>query len=240
MYHIREIERYRVSKRSSDVEIASTFSRQLNDQNANIIIFSEGVSATGITSDVSQCGSHVHGIDSMKYSWVENNQNVLFGRGINTTNTGCPSILKELEMGIAADCGYIKEHGGTKNALTQIISNINIASALFEKQFNVSLVIIRVVFAEQCTLSGNVTRWNQDCNENCTSNTLLLIIDNMKSRLSDFSYWRGFRANDTLGLWHLMTKCPSQPSVGLAWRGQICETTARKQDDGFYISGTVY
>jgi hypothetical protein len=170
MYHIREIERYRISKRSSDVEIASTFSRQSIDQNANIIIFSEGLSASGSTSNVSQCGSHVRrGIDSMKNSWVEIDRNALFGRGLNTTSAGCPQIKKELHMGIAADCSYIKAHGGIKNALTQIISTINIASELFEMQFNISLILLRVVFAEQCTPSDNVTRWNQECDVNCKS-----------------------------------------------------------------------
>ena len=43
----------------------------------------------------------------------------------------------------------------------------------------------------------------------------------LDSRLSLFSQWRGTRSNDNLGLWHLMSGCPTGSEVGIAWLASL-------------------
>ena len=43
----------------------------------------------------------------------------------------------------------------------------------------------------------------------------------LSSRLSLFSQWRGTRSNDSLGLWHLMSGCPTGAEIGVAWLGTL-------------------
>ena len=39
----------------------------------------------------------------------------------------------------------------------------------------------------------------------------------LDNRLSIFSQWRGNKGNDGIGLWHLMSGCPTGSEVGIAW-----------------------
>jgi hypothetical protein len=48
--------------------------------------------------------------------------------------------------------------------------------------------------------------WNTDCS------TVTL-----NDRLSLFSAWRGAKGSDGVGLWHLMSGCPTGSEVGIAW-----------------------
>ena len=43
----------------------------------------------------------------------------------------------------------------------------------------------------------------------------------LDSRLSLFSKWRGNNNADGLGLWHLMSGCPTGSEVGIAWLGTL-------------------
>lgn len=99
-------------------------------------------------------------------------------------------------MGVAADCTYVKFYKTQENAKRQIIHNFNMASALFEETFNISLGIMNITLmnASSC---DNVS-WNRPCNANYS----------LADRLSDFSLWRSHLGNDGAGLWHLMTNCP--------------------------------
>jgi Metallo-peptidase family M12B Reprolysin-like len=84
---------------------------------------------------------------------------------------------------------------------------------------------------ESCTPSSDVTSWNVECSDSYT----------IASRLSDFSKWRGLQTNDTNGVWHLMSKCATQPSVGIAWLGMLCQTADQVQGSGTsaqHVSGT--
>ena len=54
--------------------------------------------------------------------------------------------------------------------------------------------------------------WNIDCTASVTLN----------DRLSLFSEWRGQRENDGIGLWHLMSGCPTGTEVGVAWLSTLC------------------
>ena len=106
----------------------------------------------------------------------------------------------------------------TTQALTQILSNVNQASLLFEKSFNIQLSIERIIFMEKCTPDSETAPWNRECSADYR----------IENRLSDFSFWRGAQ-NDKLGLWHLHTKCASFPAIGIAWLGTLCNMGYVKQ-----------
>ncbi|KAJ3751090.1 Metallo-peptidase family M12-domain-containing protein [Lentinula detonsa] len=143
-------------------------------------------------------------------------------------NAGCPTTQKLLYMGVAADCKYVSNYGGSMNATTQILMNWNSASALYKSTFNVSLGIIEVqVQNETCpTTADSAVPWNVDCTN----------VD-LNDRLSLFSEWRGQRGNDSIGLWHLMSGCPTGTEVGIAWLGTLCQTDA-SGSTGSVSSGT--
>ncbi|KAJ4485475.1 zinc metalloprotease [Lentinula aciculospora] len=143
-------------------------------------------------------------------------------------NAGCPTTQKLLYMGVAADCKYVSNYGGSMNATTQILMNWNSASALYKDTFNVSLGIVEVqVQNETCPTTADPTiPWNVDCTN-----------VELNDRLSLFSEWRGQRGNDSIGLWHLMSGCPTGTEVGIAWLGTLCQTDA-SGSTGSISSGT--
>ncbi|KAJ7652010.1 zinc metalloprotease [Mycena polygramma] len=132
-------------------------------------------------------------------------------------NTGCPSTQKVLYMGVAADCEYTQKYGSHSNATTQILTNWNSASSLYKSTFNVSLGIVELqIQDETCPNPVNASfPWNVDCN-NVTLN----------DRLSLFSQWRGDKGSDGVGLWHLMSGCPTGSEVGIAWLATLCSQSA--------------
>jgi len=157
--------------------------------------------------------------------------------GNNTSNfqdnigqsTGCPSTQKVVYMGVAADCVYTSTYGSTQNASQQILNNFNTASALYKSTFNVSLGIVELqVHDPTCPATTDPANpWNIPCQSNVTLN----------DRLSLFSEWRGQRSNDSAGLWHLMSGCPTGTEVGIAWLGTLCQTSA-SGPTGNVVSGT--
>ncbi|KIK70326.1 hypothetical protein GYMLUDRAFT_32330 [Collybiopsis luxurians FD-317 M1] len=150
-----------------------------------------------------------------------------FAGSIGNT-AGCPTSQKLLYMGVAADCKYVSTYGGSANATNQILANWNSASALYKNTFNVSLGIVEVqIQNETCpTTADPSVQWNVDCSN----------VD-LNNRLSLFSEWRGQRADDNIGLWHLMSGCPTGTEVGIAWLGTLCQTSA-SGNTGSISSGT--
>ncbi|KAF9480428.1 zinc metalloprotease [Pholiota conissans] len=155
------------------------------------------------------------------------------GMGTNFINSigstqGCPSTQRIIYMGVAADCTYVSTYNGQENATQQILNNWNSASALYKSTFNVSLGIAELqVKSETCpSVADPATPWNVPC-----ANAEL---DN---RLSIFSDWRGQKGNDSIGLWHLMSGCPTGSEVGIAWLATLCQQEATGQT-GSTVSGT--
>jgi hypothetical protein len=140
---------------------------------------------------------------------------------------GCPPSKRLLLMGVAADCSYVAEKGSRSEALNSILTNWNTVSKVFESAFNVQLGVAKVVLLESCTPTDSITPWNADCAKSSYT---------ISNRLSDFSRWRGTQ-QDTYGLWHLMTKCSTQPAVGIAWLGTLCTQNSIAQG-GQFVSGT--
>ncbi|KAL1920889.1 uncharacterized protein VTP21DRAFT_11524 [Calcarisporiella thermophila] len=149
---------------------------------------------------------------------------------------GCPKSRLINYMGVAADCTFVDHHQSAEDVRKQIITDFNTASVVYERSFNISLGIIFIeIYEPPCSMVGNdgtgAVPWNRDCSEAYTIN----------QRLSDFSYWRGQRGEDGVGLWHLMTKCNTDSKIGVAWLGQLCTSTSSIQQTEYgqnWVSGT--
>ncbi|KAF8895037.1 Metallo-peptidase family M12-domain-containing protein [Gymnopilus junonius] len=150
-----------------------------------------------------------------------------FVNSIGST-AGCPTTQKVIYMGVAADCTYVSNYGGQENATTQILNNWNSASALYKSTFNVSLGIAELqVRSEVCpSMADPTVPWNVPCSSAA-----------LDSRLSLFSQWRGSKGNDGLGLWHLMSGCPTGSEVGIAWLATLCQQAATGNTPSI-VSGT--
>lgn len=150
---------------------------------------------------------------------------------INSINdtTGCPDTQQIVYMGVALDCNYIAAYGSTDAARTQVLNNWNQVSALYKSSFKISLGIIELQVQNMTCPSAPVSgeEWNVGCDANVTLDT----------RLADFSAWRGAKGDDGAGLWHLMSACPTDSEVGVAWLGTLCQTDSTQQSSGT-VSGT--
>ena len=264
MLHIKSTRDYTNSRREEDIELAPPSSRPVHQKHAKFVLIrdvdpeKEDVSDTCKLGDdpgkcifqnmlvkrdlnptvVSSCGVGDNQVkamfDAAKDTQTPFKRQLQSKFGLQSKAAACPLPSKQLlAMGVAADCSYVIEKGGVSQALAQILSNFNSASAVFEKTFNVQLGVAKVQIEQQCSpVSDPVTPWNVDC-----SNAAYTISD----RLSDFSRWRGTVSSDGMGLWHLMTKCSTQPAVGIAWLKMLCQNTVRTQNDGGetqVVSGT--
>ncbi|ORX35582.1 Metallo-peptidase family M12-domain-containing protein [Kockovaella imperatae] len=156
------------------------------------------------------------------------------GGGNNYINSignraGCPNQQRLLYMGVAVDCNYVTTYGNEADARVQVLNNWNQASALYKSTFNVSLGIVELIVQNQScgTTPPSDAQWDVSCDAGIT----------MDQRLSLFSQWRGFRSEDGIGLWHLMSACPTDTEVGVAWLGTLCQTTSNQQGSSF-VSGT--
>lgn len=142
---------------------------------------------------------------------------------------GCPSTNRVVYMGVALDCNYIRTYGSTAQAREQVLTVWNQISALYRSTFNISLGIVELVVQDLACPAQAVqgSEWDVSCDAGLT----------LDQRLSLFSQWRGNRGDDGVGLWHLMSACPTDTEVGVAWLGTLCQTTSNFQA-GSYVSGT--
>ncbi|KUI57711.1 Disintegrin and metalloproteinase domain-containing protein B [Cytospora mali] len=169
------------------------------------------------------------GIDK-RSSWSSEAGNLLFGRQIDGTTggnsagvnlsstigstTGCPTARKVALIGIATDCTYMADFDGNETAVrSNIITQVNTASQVYESTFNISLGIQNLTVSPQAcpSTSNSEAPWNIGCSDSLT----------ITDRLNLFSQWRG-QHNDTNAYWTLMSTCGTDSAVGLAWLGQLC------------------
>lgn len=144
------------------------------------------------------------------------------GAGVNLVSSigntqGCPSMRKVALVGVATDCTYTATFDSETATRQNVINQINTASDLYEKTFNISLGLANLVISpKDCPGSAPAaTPWNV----NCQSNT------DIQARLNLFSAWRGTK-NDNYSHWTLLTNCNTGSAVGLAWLGQACVVNA--------------
>lgn len=169
---------------------------------------------------------------ALKSRWQSMSPKALFGRqnldgttsgngaGVNLAGSigntaGCPSTKKVALVGIATDCTYSAQFPARQNITNNVIQQMNQVSQLYESSFNITLGIQNLTIQpNNCPARGNpdsATPWNLDCNSGLT----------ITDRLNLFSRWRG-QTRDTNAFWTLLTTCPTDSAVGLAWLGQVC------------------
>ncbi|KAK9895969.1 hypothetical protein P389DRAFT_210806 [Cystobasidium minutum MCA 4210] len=156
------------------------------------------------------------------------------------STTGCPKSAQVLYMGFAADCTYVAKYGGADNARTQILTNLNTVSALYQRTFNVSLgaVEFQVVNGSCPSAASSSLAWNTACPSSSSSGSSSSALS-LNARLSAFSQWRGNKGgSDGAGLWHLLTDCNDGSEVGVAWLGTLCRVSTSTSSDGEITSGT--
>lgn len=153
------------------------------------------------------------------------------------TNGGCPLTRKSLYVAVVADCGFMKEFGGSaEEAQAAILTEFNLASEIYERQFNIELGIIEIHLMDTCwdnAASGRVlmkdsnSRWNDKCNQ----------VPSMEDRLSLFSQWQE-KLNTTAGIVHLVTGCIESEVVGIAWLNQVCQRKPVQKSRKETVAGT--
>ncbi|CAG8565711.1 12531_t:CDS:10 [Cetraspora pellucida] len=259
LHHIKSIDKFQVAQFRDDPEIPNPSSRHSSHRDATMVIYRDSdikQSNKGNDDQVWSCAmneqisnrnrSDRHYVEYHK-PWIfgindKNNvgtENWLFNLGFNVrtisrkhklskrATSGCPTARRIAYMGAAADCTYVESYKSSDAARQQILSDWGTASAVYERTFNVTLGLIYIEIQDStCPSTPNPT-WNRPCSDSYS----------ISDRLSDFSQWRG---DDGAALWHLMSKCNTGTKVGIAWLGQLCQTSASSQSNGTgqaYVSG---
>ncbi|KAI9738483.1 MAG: hypothetical protein M1818_005380 [Claussenomyces sp. TS43310] len=138
--------------------------------------------------------------------------------GVNLVSTigdsaGCFNTRMIALVGVATDCTYTAELGNSSAVKANVITQINLASVQFENSFNITLGLQNLTISDAaCPANASSSApWNVACSDDIT----------IQDRLNLFSAWRGGR-NDTNAYWTLLSTCPTEAAVGLAWLGQAC------------------
>ncbi|KIW06322.1 uncharacterized protein PV09_02786 [Verruconis gallopava] len=146
--------------------------------------------------------------------------------GVNLVSTigstaGCPSMRKVALVGVATDCSYTATFANETETRQNVINQMNSASEVYEKSFNISLGLANLIVSPQeCPGSAPASApWNVACSDSV----------DIQDRLNLFSQWRGGRS-DNYSHWTLLTNCNSGSAVGLAWLGQACVNTAQNDN----------
>jgi hypothetical protein len=141
--------------------------------------------------------------------------------------TGCPTSRKVALIGVATDCSYTATFNSSQTATANVITQINSASDIYERAFNITLGLQNLTVSEEpCPATAPAAApWNIGCDGSTT----------ITNRLNVFSQWRSER-NDTNAYWTLLTNCNTGAEVGLAWLGQACVVDAI-QGNGDTVSG---
>ena len=129
------------------------------------------------------------------------------------STAGCPTSRKVALIGVATDCTYTGSFNSSETAHQNVITQINSASNVYEKTFNISLGLQNLTVSNAACpgTPAPTLPWNIGCGGNTT----------ITDRLNTFSQWRGER-NDSNAYWMLLTTCQTGAEVGLSWLGQLC------------------
>lgn len=130
---------------------------------------------------------------------------------------GCPTTRKVALVGVATDCTYTAQFNSTESVRANVINQMNTASDLYERTFNISLGLQNLTMSDaNCPgTPASITPWNQECSDSV----------DIEERLNLFSGWRG-TLNDDNSHWTLLSTCNTGSTVGLAWLGMSCVGTA--------------
>ena len=135
--------------------------------------------------------------------------------------SGCPNTRKVALVGVATDCTYTGTFPSKSAAHSNVITQMNSASSLWESSFNISLGLQNLTVSEASCPGAPpaTTKWNQNCQTGA----------DIQERLNLFSEWRG-TLDDHNSHWTLLTNCNSGSSVGLGWLGQACVTGSQSSN----------
>ncbi|KAJ0161641.1 Disintegrin and metalloproteinase domain-containing protein B [Colletotrichum tanaceti] len=136
---------------------------------------------------------------------------------------GCFSTRRVALLGVATDCTYTASFSSPREARDNVISQINVASQVYEDTFNISLVIQNLTISDASCPARETpsTPWNVACTAGF----------DLSSRLSTFSAWRG-QFDDGNAIWTLLSACNTGQAVGIAWLSSVCSRGARSQGGG--------
>lgn len=206
-FHVLRREKYEQLKQFDDADV-SVFG-------SDLVVFSnddmdDDLEARGIPSNSTMCGH-----DSLQFNMdplnpARKRRDVVYARddtGGMTPDTnyinyiglkdGCPKDPQIVYVGVALDCNYVQNYGGTEQAREQVLNNFNSITSVYRNTFNISIGVVHIVVQDgNCpTTAPSDAPWNVNCSDTVTLN----------DRLSMFSKWRSDRGDDGAGLWHLMT-----------------------------------
>lgn len=102
--------------------------------------------------------------------------------------SGCPTTRKSLYVGVAADAAYLRKFDGNRQrAISNILSDFNLVSAIYEKTFNVELGILSITLLplDAATSGRSAVPWNLPCAQ-----------VEISDRLNAFSRWRTTQTKD--------------------------------------------
>jgi hypothetical protein len=147
--------------------------------------------------------------------------------GVNLVSTignsaGCPTTRKVALLGVATDCTYTQAFSDKAAVQSNVVTQINSASELYQSTFNITLALQNLTMSDSdCpTTPPAATPWNVGCVGNTT----------ITDRLNLFSQWRG-NLPDNNAYWSLFSTCNTGAEVGLAWLGQLCNAVSTSQTD---------
>ena len=106
----------------------------------------------------------------------------------NPSESGCPVDRKVLYIGVAADSAYLAKFDGNRQAaVSNILTDFNLVSAIYEKTFNVELGIVSITILNKSDgkKTSSAVPWDLPCNT-------VTIGD----RLNAFSKWRDGQNKD--------------------------------------------
>ena len=128
-------------------------------------------------------------------------------------SAGCPTTRKVALIGVATDCTYTGSFNSSETAHSNVITQINSASNVYESTFNISLGLQNLTVSDATCpgIPAAATPWNTGCGGNTS----------ITDRLNMFSQWRGDNP-DSNAYWTLLTTCQTGAEVGLSWLGQLC------------------
>ncbi|SPO02036.1 related to ADAM protease ADM-B [Cephalotrichum gorgonifer] len=138
------------------------------------------------------------------------------------STAGCPSERLVAMIGVATDCTYTAEFDSVNDARNNIISQINVASQVYEDAFNISLAIRNLTISDpSCPSTPSSNRWNVPCSSSV----------DISDRLSLFSEWRTQYRDDNAA-WSLLSTCGTGSTVGIARVGTVCGSGSRSDRAG--------
>lgn len=135
--------------------------------------------------------------------------------------SGCPNTRQIALLGIATDCTYTAQFSSDDELRRHVVSQINAASEVYERSFNISLRVRDLIISDSnCPTGDSATpNWNRPCSSGLSIN----------DRLGRFTEWRNQQGDTDDAVWSLLTTCNSGSTVGIAWIGTACRQPSQRR-----------